>query len=451
MFAEIINDKIFQAKKPCEIQYRTDSSTTDTYVAIQRIVYNTAFPSILNFTINYKGTNYTFSCASTDVINKANSYLGLKLGYVLVTLGSNYIQFIKRFGHDEDLTITTNDNCSVVNSTATNPSVLNIVYPIHLVVQDETQTTLAEMKKSVPSSGIGIFDISSIIKANIFQEAFIRSTFAISQTNLLRAFRIYAETLSSVDTFSEASIFGMKTNLNDDDFAYFSNGNPLIINNVIRYVADDSNEKIFYFKKTDVNVERIKIKAYSINRRRSETYSIEITNLAKNAIYEIPTNWNCIKNLFTTISADDIVEYTVSLDVNVVIKWTVNYMRKEFIRKKEFLYINKFSAWDNIIFEGRNESNINIDQETVESKQKLIQVSKKVYEKQKQNTGFIRSEEHREHIKDFLLSEKVYEVISGALVEVIVTADNYLLKQLDNSELLNIQFEYSYSNFKQII
>lgn len=451
MFAEIIQNKIFQAMNACEIKYRTDSTISKTYIAIQKIVYNNSFPGILNFTINYKGVNYIFSCASGEVVNKANSYLGLKLGFVSITLGSNYITFIKRLQTHDDFTIITNDDCSLVNLTGTNPSILNTTFPVRLIIQDDTQTTLAELKKSLPSSGIAVFDISSIVKANIYQEAIVRSTFALYPTNLFKAFKIYAETLSSINAYNEASIFGMKTNLNDDDLNYLTNGNPLLINNSYRYVADDSNEKIFYFKKNDTNVEKIKITAYSMNRRRSETYSLDITNFAKNAIYEIPTNWNSVKNLFTTIDLEDIVEYTVSLDVNVVIQWTVSYIRKEFIRKKEFLYINKFSALDNIIFEGKSETNINIEQEVVESRQKLIQIAKKTYDKQKQNTGFVSSEEHREQIKDFLCSSKIYEVIEGKLVEVIISADNYLIKQMESSELLNIQFEYSYTNFKQII
>lgn len=451
MFAEIINEKIFQAKNACEIQYRTDSVTSKTYVVIQKIIYSNGFPGTLNFTINYKGVNYAFSCSSSEVVNKANSYLGLKLGFVQITVGSNYITFIKRFQNEDDFTIITNDDCSLINLTGTNPSVINTTFPIRLIIQDDAAKTLAELKKSIPTTGIAIFDISSIIKANLYHDALTRSAFVISPTNLFKAFKIYAETLSSVNAYNEASIFGMNTDLNDDDLNYFLNGNPLLINNSLRYVADDSNEKIFYYKKTNTNVERLRITAYTINRRRSETYSTEITNLAKNAIYEIPTNWNSVKNLFTTIDIDDIVEYTVSWDVNVVIKWTVNYKRKEFLNKKEFLYINKFSAWDNIIFEAKNEKNINIEQDIVESKQKLIPISKKVYEKQKQNTGFISSEEHREQIKDFLSSQKVYEIINGKLVEIIISADNYLIKQLESSELLNIQFEYTYTNLKRVI
>ena len=449
MFTEVLTNKIFQAKKACEIGYRTDNKGDKTVITAQKITYGT-FPSVLNLTINYKGVSYVFSCASSDFAAKANSYLQLMLGYIIV-VSSNYITFIKRYRLDEDFTITTTDNCTLSSLTGTNSGVENIVFPVHLIIRDSVPTTLAELKKSVADNGIAMFDINSIIRSNIAQEYNVRQAFSIAPTSLLKAFTIYGETLSGTDSFNQVSIFGINTNLNVSELDYLVSGKPLMVNNCIRYIDDDSNEKIFFYKGSSTAAQTVKITAYDYLRRNSEVYTLNVLPaLANNTIHEMQVNWNCIKRLFSSIADDDICEYVVSMITSNVVDWSVNYIRKQFKQKKEFVYINKFSAWDNIIFDANNETHLNIEQETVESKSTIVLTSKKAYEKQVQNSGFITSEERREHLKDFFLSEKIYEVIEGSLVECIVTADDYLMKQIDRTELNNIQFEYSYSNVRRI-
>lgn len=444
-FQNIYPNDILQAKKECLIKFATDKRVNNTYNSVLKIQYPGVFPALVKGSITFEGIEYIYSVAPGGFVANMNSFYELFRNFIItIDSTNNRLVFTKRDKNVKDFTHYTTDGSLLSFVTATE-NIPDVNYTIGLTIVDASNNILANFSKTTPLNGFATFEISSILKNNISHDLILWNSFDVFPTNLFRKFQLACSAIANTSSNTIVNIFATKTNLSEADFGYLTqSGTKLCVNNNRRYVADNSNEKLYFLWNSAMSA--LTITAYTYGRRASEVYTKDISGLAVNTIYEVPTSWQCVKDLFSVISDDDIVEYVVKVDQE-----EITYVRKDFQGFHEFIFINKYSVWDNIIFDAKNEERLDIQKSDIQSKEKITTISKQLYTKRVQNTGFITNKDKREHIQDLISSEKVFEVVNEMLVEVIINSDNYLMKQLDIREMHNIQFEYSYANFKNII
>jgi len=449
-FLNVVNNNILQAKKECLIKYRTDNRIQNTYIDMLIIRYSGILPAALIGSINYKGINYSYNVTSLQaLLDRMNSFYQIFVDFNL-SISNQDVRFKKRDITYNNFTLDTTDSATLVQVPIYNID-SNNNYPVGLTIMDDENNKIIQLSKAIGQEGYSTFDISSILKNNINNELILRNSFSIINTFSCKKFKLIGSTISNSNALSSVDIYALKTNIEETELNDLFAGKAMIVNSEKRYISEDSNEKIFIFKALASTTMYLEITAYNYLRRSSEVYSQNIETYDDNVILEIPTNWKSIKDLFSIITEEEIAEYVVSVGSGNVIYSTINYIKKDFKDKREFIYLNKFAVWDNLILEGKNETILETKQDTAENKQQIIIINKNIYYKQNQNTGFIVSDNQREHIKEFFSSEKIYEVVNGELLEIIIDANNFVLKQIDATELNNVQFSYTYANFKTVI
>lgn len=443
-FTNIVANDILQAKKECLIQFASDQRINQLYNSGIRIRYAGSFPPSISGTITIDGISYSFKTTVTNFVAKMNSFYNIFINYIVSVDNINKaLIFTKRNKDVKEFTFTSG-NSHIFEFIQGSEDIADINYSIGLSVLDENNNIIANLSKATPLEGDATFDISSILKNNISHHFILRNTFAVFETNLLKKFQLSCSAISGSSLNSIIDIYAVKTNISVEEFGDLATGKLLCTNKSLRYVADYSNEKLFFVGNGANRI--LTITAYTYRRKSNEVYTRDISSLSESIIYEIPTSWQCIKKLFQTLNKSDIVEYVVQVGNE-----EITYKRKDFVEYHEFVFVNKFSVWDNIIFDAKNEQILDVQKKDITSKENIITISKTTSKKRLQNTGFISTQAKREHLEDFFSSEKVFEMINGIKHQVIINADSYRLKQLDVREMNNIQFEYVLATTSNII
>ncbi|MEA4820918.1 MAG: hypothetical protein VB122_01595 [Erysipelotrichales bacterium] len=390
------------------------------------------------------GISYSFSTTVTNFVAKMNSFYNIFINYIVAVDETNKaLIFTKRNKDVKEFTFSS-ANSHIFEFIIGSRDIADINYSIGLSVLDESNNILANLSKATPLEGDVTFDISSILKNNISHNFILRNTFDVFATYLLKKFQLSCSAISNSSTNSIIDIYAAKTNISVEEFGSLVTGKLLCTNKSVRYVSDYSNEKLFFVGNTANTT--LTITAYTYLRKSKEVYTKDISSLSDKIIYEIPTSWRGVKGLFSTLDETDIVEYVVKIGDE-----EITYIRKDFVEYHEFVFVNKYSVWDNIIFDAKNEQVLDVQKQDITSKENIITISKTTSKKRLQNTGFISTQAKREHLEDFFSSEKVFEMINGIKHQVIINADSYTLKQLDIREMNNIQFEYVLATTSNII
>ena len=443
-FSNIVANDILQAKKECLIKFASDQRINQLYNSGIRIRYAGSFPSPISGTITLDGISYSFSTTANNFVAKMNSFYNIFINYVVAVDNTNKaLIFTKRNKDVKEFTFTS-ANSHVFEFIQGSEDIADINYSIGLSVLDENNNILANLSKATPLEGDATFDISSILKNNISHNFILRNTFDVFATYLLKKFQLSCSAISNSSTNSIIDIYAAKTNISVEEFGSLVTGKLLCTNKSVRYVLDYSNERLFFVGNTANTT--LTITAYTYLRKSKEVYTKDISSLSDKIIYEIPTSWRRVKGLFSTLDETDIVEYVVKVGDE-----EITYIRKDFVEYHEFVFVNKYSVWDNIIFDAKNEQVLDVQKQDITSKENIITISKTTSKKRLQNTGFISTQAKREHLEDFFSSEKVFEMINGIKHQVIINADSYTLKQLDIREMNNIQFEYVLATTSNII
>ena len=443
-FSNIVANHILQAKKECLIKFATDKRVNNTYNSVLRIQYPGVFPASVKGSITFEGIEYLYSVALWGFVAKMNSFYELFRNFVItIDFTNNRLVFTKRNKDVKDFTYSTQDGAMLSYETTTE-NIADVHYPIGLWIVDANNNILANLSKATPLEGDATFDISSILRNNISHYFIYRNSFDVFATNLLKKFQLACSAIAENSINSIIDIYAVKTNISVEEFGSLVIGKLLCTNKSVRYVSDYSNEKLFFVGNTANTT--LTITAYTYLRKSKEVYTKDISSLSDEIIYEIPTSWRRVKGLFSTLDQNDIVEYVVKVGDE-----EITYIRKDFVEFHEFVFVNKFSVWDNIIFDAKNEQILEVQKQDITSKENIITISKTTSKKRLQNTGFISTQAKREHLEDFFSSEKVFEMINGIKHQVIINADSFTLKQLDIREMNNIQFEYVLAATSNII
>lgn len=440
-FIGISNNQYFQVKKECLVEFQSSKKTSLVYNSAIKIKYN-YFPAFtVQGVITFEGVEYPYNVPLPEFVAKMNSYYQIYKNFIVsVDYVNILLVFTKRnktvpdFGYTSTQ-LTTLQYTQVIALTP------DTDYPVELIMFNNNSQLIGTLSKATPINHNVIFDVQSILKNNISFDFQFRNSFAPISTPLISKFKLVGATISPASLKDERDVYAIKTNLNESDLLKIKNGGEILaVNNKRRYIGRSSNEKIFFTRNIDLT--SITVTAYNYARKNSEVYSLNISSLLLNTIYELPTSFNILKYLFTEIAEDKIVEFVITIGDK-----EINYIVRNAQQIHEFVYLNKFSVWDNIIFNTKNEEHLEIESDSIQTKDKIIITSKKFFNKRVQNSAFILSNDLREHYIDFLTSEKIYEIIDGVAYEIILNDNTYLLKQLNSWELNNFQFEYNYANY----
>lgn len=440
-FIDINNNDFFQAKKECLVEFQSSKKTSFQYNSAIRIKYAN-FPSFtVQGVITFEGVNYAYNVALPEFQSTINSFYQIYKNFIVTVDYVNIeLVFTKRNSKVPDFTFSSTQSTTLLYN-----QVIELIpdnnYPVELCLFNSNNQLIGNLSKATPITHNVIFDIKSILRNNISYNFQFRNLITPIATPLICKFKLVGATISPASLKDERDVYSTKTNLNQRDYLKITGGGEILaVNTKKRYIYNNTNEKLFFTKKSELN--SITITAYDYARRNSETYTLSISSLILNTIYELPTSYNILKSLFTEIAEDKIVEFVITIGDK-----EINYIVRNAQQIHEFVYLNKFSVWDNIIFNTKNEEHLEIESDSIQTKDKIIITSKKFFNKRVQNSGFITNQDIREHYIDFLISEKIYEIINNVAYEVILNDNTYLLKQLNSWELNNFQFEYNYANY----
>lgn len=443
-FTNIVANDILQAKKECLIKFASDQRVNQSYKSGIRIRFAGSFPSPISGVITLDGISYSFSTTSINFVTKMNSCYGIFINYIVSVDNANKaLIFTKRNKQVKEFTFTS-ANTHIFEYIQSSDNIADINYSLGLSILDENNNILANLSKATPLEGDVTFDISSILKTNISHNFISRNSFDAFATNLLKKFQLSCSAIAGNSINSIIDIYAAKTNISVEELGSLVIGKLLCVNKAVRYVSDYSNEKLFFVGNSANST--LTITAYTYKRKHNEVYTKDISSLSDKTIYEVPTSWRRVKGLFATLDENDIVEYVVKIGDE-----EITYIRKNFNEFHEFVFVNKFSVWDNIIFDAKNEQILEVQKKDITSKENIITISKTTSKKRLQNTGFITTQAKRDHLEDFFSSEKVFEMINGIKHRVIINADSFTLKQLDIRQMNNIQFEYVLATTSNII
>ena len=324
--------------------------------------------------ITFEGVEYPYNVPLPEFVAKMNSYYQI------------YKNFIVSVDYVNILLVFTKRNKTVPDFgyTSTQPTTLQYTqviaftpdtdYPVELIIFNNNSQLIGRLSKATPINHNVIFDVQSILKNNISFDFQFRNSLAPISTPLISKFKLVGATISPASLKDERDVYATKTNLNQRDYLKITGGGEILaVNTKKRYIYNNTNEKLFFTKKSELN--SITITAYDYARRNSETYTLSISSLILNTIYELPTSYNILKSLFTEIAEDKIVEFVITIGDK-----EINYIVRNAQQIHEFVYLNKFSVWDNIIFNTKNEEHLEIESDSIQTKDKIIITSKKFFQ-----------------------------------------------------------------------
>jgi hypothetical protein len=136
--------------------------------------------------------------------------------------------------------------------------------------------------------------------------------------------------------------------------------------------------------------------------------------------------------------------------ISKIRRYTLDYSFRE--NDRLFLFQNSLGGFDTIRILGDQEDTLEYDRVSVKSvlgtdftelSHHLTQFSITELRKYKANTGWITPQASA-WIRDFFLSKKVYRIMAGKLVPVVIDS-NQVVHRKDKQELFSIDFEYSQS------
>src|SRR5690606_18469058 len=131
---------------------------------------------------------------------------------------------------------------------------------------------------------------------------------------------------------------------------------------------------------------------------------------------------------------------------------TIRNGRKRFYFSKHlpyqadmFLYLNRLGGWDSIVMDGQRSTDTRADIASAIFTDRILEYNNEASLQQQKNSGYIRSEEHRRQLVDFLQSKQRYHFHDGELHPIVVSNP-----QFDHARgtLGSFNFDFTYSDPK---
>lgn len=344
-----------------------------------------------------------------------------------------------------------------------------------LLKSGDVWETIGEDLQPVDNMGITTFDIHRLFADRVYstfrfpeptQPLILARPFACREYKV-RYYEVYGSDLQAQQMTESNSFFILSAGISQLQEVINNRSNTsfwekLQYNNYFltwqpteKRVTRNQTEKLFFLLQEPVEQLQLRIAYFFTNGTGNHSLPINsIDNPTPKTVYELTITPSVMQ--VPGWETDLLDYYEVWIEdgqmnrISEIRRYTLDYSYQE--NDRLFLFQNSLGGFDTIRILGDQEDTLEYDRISVKSllgtdftelSHHLTQFSVTEIRKHKANTGWITPQASA-WIRDFFLSKKVYRIIAGKLVPVVIDS-NQVVHRKDKQELFSIDFEYSQS------
>lgn len=344
-----------------------------------------------------------------------------------------------------------------------------------LIKSGESWENIGEDLHPVDNMGITTFDLHRLFADRVYstfrfpeptQPLMLARPFACREYKV-RYYEVFGSSLTAQQMMESESFFILSAGISQLQEAIYNRNNTsfwekLKYNNYFltwqpaeKLVTRNQTEKLFFLLQEEVGQLQLRIAYFFMDGLGNHSYPINsIDNPPSKTVYELTITPSVMQVPGWETDLLDYYEVWMQDDqlnrISEIRRFTMDYTFKE--NDRIFLFQNSLGGFDTIRIFGDQEDTLEYDRISVKSvlgtdftelNHRLAQFSVTEVRKYKANTGWI-TPEATAWIRDFFLSKKVYRIMSGKLVPIIIDSTQVIHRK-DKQELFSIDFEYSQS------